>query len=170
MSPCPEPACYPIVVLGVSGSGKSTVGKALAERLGLDFYDADDYHPPANVEKMSRGEGLDDGDRAGWLEALNALLLSQMNRRRRIVLACSALKRDYRRTLERDLGGLHWIWLDVQREELVERLKSRKGHFAGTALLESQLNDFEEPEQALRLDGGKSVAELVEATAVAFEK
>lgn len=127
-----------IVIAGVSGSGKSTVGKLLAERLGCEFADADDFHPPENIEKMKAGVPLDDADRAGWLEALGHHLASREN----IVLACSALKRIYRDRLRELAGPLEFFVLTLDKESLMQRLESRE-HFMPASLLESQLATLE---------------------------
>ena len=122
-----------IIIAGVSGSGKSTVGKLLAERLGCEFADADDYHPPENIAKMKAGIPLDDADRAGWLEALGDHLASREN----IVLACSALKRIYRDRLRGMAGPLEFFVLSLDKESLMQRLESRD-HFMPASLLDSQ--------------------------------
>lgn len=127
-----------IVIAGVSGSGKSTIAKLLAERLGCDFADADDFHPPANIAKMSAGIPLDDADRAGWLDALGGFLADKAD----VVLACSALKRIYRERL-RDLGGpLEFIVLTVDPPTIRGRMAERR-HFMPASLLESQLATLE---------------------------
>ena len=127
-----------IIIAGVSGSGKSTVGKLLAERLGCEFADADDYHPPDNIAKMKAGIPLDDADRAGWLEALGDHLASREN----IVLACSALKRIYRDRLRGMAGPLEFFVLSLDKESLMQRLESRD-HFMPASLLDSQLATLE---------------------------
>ena len=127
-----------IIIAGVSGSGKSTVGKLLAERLGCEFADADDYHPPENIAKMKAGIPLDDADRAGWLEALGDHLASREN----IVLACSALKRIYRDRLRGMAGPLEFFVLSLDKESLMQRLEARD-HFMPASLLDSQLATLE---------------------------
>ena len=127
-----------IIIAGVSGSGKSTVGRLLAERLGCEFADADDFHPPENIAKMKAGIPLDDADRAGWLEALGKHLAS----RDPIVLACSALKKIYRDRLRELAGPLEFFVLTLDRELLSQRMASRE-HFMPAALLDSQLATLE---------------------------
>ena len=127
-----------IVVAGVSGSGKSTVGKLLEERLGCEFADADDFHPPENIAKMKAGIPLDDADRAGWLDALGRHLAGETA----VVLACSALKRAYRDRLRALAGPLRFVVLVVEKDELVARMDSRE-HFMPASLLDSQLATLE---------------------------
>ena len=135
--------------MGISGSGKSTVGRMLAERLGATFLDADDFHPPANVAKMRAGVPLDDADRAPWLDALAAELASPAGP---IVLACSALKTAYRERLRRAAPDLVTVLLHGDPELIRRRMEERGDHFMPAALMESQLRTLEAPEDALRLD------------------
>ena len=133
-----------IVVMGVSGCGKTTLGTTLANHLACPFLEGDAYHPPGNVNKMRRGTPLTDQDRRPWLHAIAAAINAQPATR--VVATCSALKRRYRDTLrERVDGPLRFIWLDVPRSVLVERLAARRGHFMPPALLDSQLADLEAP-------------------------
>lgn len=143
-------ASSPIVVLliGVSGVGKTTVGMEVAERLGWDFFDADDLHPPVNVAKMERGEGLTDADRDPWLRALCGLIDGRLEERAPAVIACSALKASYRRRLKRGDGRVVLVWLDTKREAIARRLTERQGHYAGPDLLTSQFDAFEPPAPA----------------------
>jgi len=138
-----------IVVMGVSGCGKSTVGRALADVLGWDFLDADDFHPSANVRKMAAGIPLTDGDRAPWLEILRGALAERLQQGTGVVLACSALCRRYRDIL-RQAGDVRFAHLRVERAELAARLAGRQGHFFATALLDSQLATLEplEPDES----------------------
>jgi gluconokinase len=137
-----------IVVMGVSGVGKSTAGAALAQRLHCDFVDADDYHSPENIKKMSEGHPLTDEDRQPWLETLHRLLSDYHNRRTSVVLACSALKQSYRDTLDSGLPVI-WVYLKSSEAEIRERLGHRVGHFANPRLLRSQLEILEEPSNAI---------------------
>src|SRR4029079_12902493 len=134
-----------IVVMAVSGGGKSTVGRALAAALHWQFLDADDLHPPANVEKMSRNEPLTDADREPWLLDVRAAIVAAVTHGDSIVVACSALKRQYRRTLGEGLNECRFVYLKASRDALLQRLAGRRGHFAGPGLLDSQLATIEEP-------------------------
>lgn len=149
------------VVCGVSGTGKTTIGKLLSGALDLPFIDADDYHPATNIEKMRSIGPLDDEDRQPWLETL-AEGLSEWEEQGGAVLACSALKESYRSTLgSKCSGDLTWIVLHGSRELLNDRLVSREGHFIDEKLLGSQLDAFEEPDYGLRLDVNASPDEIV---------
>ena len=149
--------------MGVSGAGKSTLGRALARALGWAFEDADDYHAPAALAKMARGQGLTDADRAPWLERLSALVGERAAHGPPTVLACSALKAAYRDALGAGRPAVAVVWLDVSAGVLRDRLASREGHAVGPSLLPSQLATLEPPTDALRLDGALQVGALVEA-------
>lgn len=138
--------------MGVAGSGKTTVGRALAGRLGWRFYDADDFHPPENVAKMSRGVPLTDDDRAGWLAALATLLRRCVAEGLSAVLACSALKQRYRDQLTVDAAQVRFVYLRGSQGELLERLRRRTDHFMKPEMLASQLATLEEPRDALAVD------------------
>lgn len=156
-------ASRPVVVMGVSGSGKSTVGVALAERLGVPFTDGDDMHPPANVAKMARGEPLDDSDRAPWLEAVGEWLAAHADGG---VIACSALRRRYRDQLRGHCPGATFLHLTGDRELLAARQSQRKGHFMPSSLLTSQLETLEPlapDEHGVTLDVADPVEVIVEA-------
>ncbi len=133
--------------MGVSGAGKTTVGGLLAERLGWEFLDADDFHPPHNREKMAAGVALNDADRAPWLESLAQALKGRVEAGRGVVLACSALKRAYRDQLRVD-PSVRFVHLQVARGALERRLAQRKGHYFRPELLTSQLAALEEPSDA----------------------
>jgi gluconokinase len=154
-----------LVVMGVSGSGKSTVAEQTAQRLGWEYVDADAYHPPENVAKMRRGEPLDDDDRAGWLAALAALLAERSSSGTPVVLACSALKQIYR---DRLAAGAPYrlVYLKGSRELLASRLAGRENHFMNPGLLDSQLATLEEPVDALVLDVARSPDALADEAAV----
>jgi gluconokinase len=149
-----------IVLMGVTGAGKTTVGRLLGEGPGWTFYDADDFHSQANVEKMSGGEPLTDEDRAAWLESLEQLIRDKLRSQSNIVLACSALKASYRSHLLIDaqvrlvyLKGAHWL--------IQERLAERRDHFMNPSLIESQFATLEEPRQAIILDAAASPEDIV---------
>ncbi len=137
-----------IVVMGVAGVGKTTLGEELARRLGVKFLDADSYHSPENIEKMARGEGLTDEDRAPWLKILHRVLTDYDRRNEGVVLACSALKQKYRDVIGSGLP-VTWVYLKADPAKVRERLLERHGHYAGARLLESQLAALEEPTDAI---------------------
>lgn len=140
------------LVMGVSGSGKSTIGQALSQRTGIPFYDADDYHPVANVEKMASGQPLNDHDRQPWLERL-AELLQESEQDNGAILACSALKVSYRKTLVSSLSGeAKIVFLKGSPALISARMQARKGHFMPPALLASQFDTLEIPVDALVVD------------------
>jgi gluconokinase len=151
-----------LVVMGVTASGKSTVGRRAAARLGWPFYDADDFHPPDNIAKMSRGEPLTDVDRAPWLEALHRSMAEHDRDGRSAIYACSALKERYRVVLRADLPSVHFVYLKGDVETLQGRLDHRKGHFMPRTMLPSQLAALEEPADALTLDAALPSRELVD--------
>jgi carbohydrate kinase (thermoresistant glucokinase family) len=145
--------------MGVSGSGKTTVGVELAEVLGVPFADGDSLHPAANVAKMSAGIPLDDADRAPWLDIIGALLAAGP-----VVVACSALKRVYRDRLRAAAPGLELVFLEGSRELLLSRMSHRAGHFMPASLLDSQLATLEPPtadERPITVDAAEPLAELV---------
>ena len=131
------------VVMGVSGCGKSTIGAALAQALGVAFLEGDAFHPPGNVAKMSAGNPLDDSDRAGWLQALAAEIGSARERGAGLVLSCSALKRRYRDTLRQADPALRFVHLQGPASLIAERMARRTDHYMPPSLLESQLRDLE---------------------------
>jgi gluconokinase len=142
-----------VVLMGVSGSGKTTVGQILARDLGWTFLDADDYHPPANVEKMRRGAPLNDDDRRPWLQALRQRVDQARERGENIILACSALKHAYQEYLQHDVhGAIQYVHLRGSEELIRQRLATRRGHFMNPGLLHSQFETLEPPEDALPVD------------------
>jgi gluconokinase len=144
-----ESFCVIYIVMGVSGCGKSTVGKMLGEKLSLPFYDADDYHFPENIEKMENGIPLTDADRKPWLTLL-ANHIAQWESEGGAVLACSALKKNYRDILRSTTDGVaQFIYLKGDKALLTKRLKNRGDHFMPESLLQSQLNSLEPPKQAI---------------------
>jgi gluconokinase len=149
-----------IVVIGAAGAGKTTVGRALAETLGWTFSDADDLHSPENRERMHRGEALTDALRQPWLDRVRAILVHAAERGENAVVACSALKQRYRDLLSRDLP-VRFVFLSADAVVLRARLQQRTGHFAGVALVDSQLATLEPPSNALTLDATLPVDVLV---------
>jgi gluconokinase len=150
-----------IILMGVTGCGKTTVGAMLAKDCGWEFHDADDFHPAANVAKMKSGAPLDDEDRWPWLERLNTFLLDSERQGKSLVLACSALKQVYRDRLARGCAAAHFVFLDGDQELIRARLAARQGHYMNPKLLDSQFAILERPRDALRLDVAESPAELV---------
>jgi gluconokinase len=149
-----------ILLMGVAGSGKTTVGRQLAADLGWDFADADDFHPPANVAKMSAGIPLDDADRAPWLDAIRAYIDAHHARGASAVLTCSALKERYRQILLTDPAFVKLVHLHGSRELLAARIAGRRDHFMKPAMLDSQLAALEPPAGALTIDIAPPPAEI----------
>jgi gluconokinase len=148
------------IVMGVTGSGKTTVGRLLAEELGWEFADADDFHPPENIAKMSRGIPLNDEDRKPWLASLRAAIMNWSAEERSAVLACSALKKSYR--LELEVGPeVRFVYLKGSMELIVGRLRERRGHFADEHILAGQFADLEEPEGAIMVKIDQPVEQIV---------
>ena len=149
-----------IVLMGVTGSGKSTVGKLLAQQLGWKFFDGDDFHSSANIEKMRRGMPLNDDDRRPWLEAIRESIRQMVERSENAVIACSALKHSYRQML-RIAGEVVFVYLKANIDTVRERLRNRTGHFMNPDLIQSQFDTLEESEQALRVDASLAPGEIV---------
>ena len=146
--------------MGVSGSGKSTIGRSLAEALHLPFIDGDDHHPKANVDKMSAGRALDDSDRAGWLKVLNKIALA--HGKTGAVIACSALKETYRQLLMENLEDqCQWVILEGTFDLILERIEKRGGHFMPSALLQSQFDTLEIPAYGIHLDISQAPDSLI---------
>ena len=150
-----------VILIGVTGCGKTTVGTMLANVCGWDFHDADDFHPAENVAKMKSGAPLNDEDRWPWLERLNTFLLDSERQGKSLVLACSALKQVYRDCLARGCAAARFVFLDGEIELIRARLAARQGHYMNPKLLDSQFAILERPREALRLDLVQSPAELV---------
>jgi gluconokinase len=148
-----------VVVMGVSGSGKTTVGLALARRLDCEFIEGDEFHTRANREKMHAGIPLNDADRKPWLQALRSRIEALLARDGNAVLTCSALKRSYRDVLR--LKGVQFVYLKVGAAVARERLARRRGHFFNPALLQSQIDTLEEPRDALVVDADRPDLEVV---------
>lgn len=148
------------LLMGPAGSGKTTVGKLLASQLSWDFADGDDFHPAANIKKMSRGVPLNDSDRIPWLNSIREMMSQWQAQGRSVVLACSALKRSYRELLVFH-AEVKLVYLKGTPAVLRERLRSRKGHYAGEQLLASQLKDLEEPADAITIDAAGSPEQIV---------
>lgn len=149
-----------IVIMGVSGSGKTSVGKALSDKLGWQFKDSDDYHPMVNKEKMRQGVPLNDEDRKPWLQILRDNILSWSQNKTPTILACSALKQSYRETLI-EKSPVTFVYLKTERDVLKKRLESRSHEYMNPALLDSQLNTMEEPDGAQVVDGNLPIDEIL---------
>jgi len=166
-SPLPDYGAYLMIyiVMGVSGCGKSTIGSLLAKRIGADFADADDYHPPENISKMKQGRPLGDDDRRQWLEALSSIITKYVSADRSLVMACSALKQRYRDIL---VGGhppasIKFIYLKCGIDIINQRVSSRQNHFMPPSLIQSQFDDLEEPagDNVVVIDGGMGIDVIV---------
>jgi gluconokinase len=150
-----------ILLMGVTGSGKSTVGKRLAVELGWRFLEGDDFHSPENIEKLRQGEPLNDEDRKPWLEAIRAAIRTAMDRGENAVVTCSALKEPYRRMLQVS-EQMIFVYLKATIPLIQESLKRRVGHFMNPKLIQSQFDTLEEPKEALEIDAGLTPAQIVE--------
>ncbi|MDX1431370.1 MAG: gluconokinase [Gammaproteobacteria bacterium] len=157
-----------VVVMGVSGSGKSTVGALLARRLGCAFHDGDDYHPPANVAKMTAGTPLADADRLPWLDRLRSLIDSARGRGEDAVIACSALSDRYRLRLAGSDADVRFVYLCGDRRTLQARIRARREHFMKPEMLDSQLAALEEPADAITVPVTESPAAIVERVVAAL--
>lgn len=151
-----------IILMGVTGSGKTTVGQLLSEQLNWRYYDGDDFHSPANVKKMQDGIPLSDEDRRPWLESLNKLIQDCLDRGENAVLGCSALKESYREYLLVD-ERVRLVYLKGDYETIQRRLNKRRGHYMNPELLESQFETLEEPEGDVRVDVSLTPKQIVES-------
>lgn len=140
------PAGFSVVVMGVSGSGKTTVAEMLAADMQATFIDGDDLHPRANVKKMGEGSPLNDEDRAPWLERINDAVYNLEQRSRKGVIVCSALKKRYRDAIRKDNKNLVFVFLDGPKHVILERMAARKGHFMKPDMLDSQFDALERPD------------------------
>src|SRR5271170_5208992 len=152
-----------VIVMGVTGAGKTTIGRALAAALGWEFPDGDELHTEASKRKMHRGIALDDADRAPWLSAIRKLIESMLTEGRNGVVACSALKQSYRDELVVDPDAVKVVYLKGSQREIAERVRNRIGHFMNPALLQSQFDTLEEPRDAIIVDGLMAPAAIVDA-------
>lgn len=150
-----------VIVMGVVGAGKTTVGQMLAAQLNWEFDDADDFHPASNVEKIRDGIALTDADRMPWLNLLHQAIAQWIVERKNVILACSALKASYRSNLKVS-PDVRFVYLKGSAPLIAERLRARHGHFAGESILASQLSDLEEPEDALTVDISSGPQQIVE--------
>ena len=151
-----------VILMGVAGSGKTAVGKKVAEKLHWIFLDADNFHPAANIEKMKHGIPLTDDDRVPWLQRLHDELQHQLAERHSVILACSALKESYRNTLRDHISPLAFVHLDVDAETIRNRLQHRTAHFFPKELMESQFATLEKPKDAIIVDGRKPLDAVVD--------
>jgi len=149
-----------VIVMGVAGSGKSTIGQLLADRLGWPFYDGDDLHPAANVEKMRAGIPLTDEDRSGWLSALADVIAEHLRQNQSAVIACSALRQNYRDKLHVD-DNVRFVYLRGSYNLIEARLRQRTGHYMPPDLLVSQFATLEEPQDALTFDVSQPPEQIV---------
>jgi len=148
--------------MGVAASGKTAVGKRVAQKFNWIFLDADDFHPPANIEKMKHGIPLNDQDRAPWLQRLHDELQHQLAEGHSVILACSALKESYRSVLRDEAIPPKFVYLDVDPETIRDRLQHRTAHFFPKELMESQFATLEKPKDAIIIDARKPLAEVVD--------
>ena len=149
-----------VILMGVVGAGKTTVGRLLAQQLKWEFADADDFHPAANIEKIRQGIALNDDDRRPWLKLLRASIANWSSAGVNVVLACSALKEDYRQQLTTG-PDVRFVYLKGSADLIARRLRSRQGHFADGQILVSQIADLEEPEAAIAVDVDKPPEQIV---------
>lgn len=151
------------IMMGVSGSGKTTIGKALAKRLGYEFCEGDTFHSKECIAKLSNGIPLTDEDRLPWLRSMNQHMREQQNHGMSAVYSCSALKKAYRVVLTMKVDDAYFVYLRISHDVVKERLETRKGHFMQSRLLHSQFNDLEEPEDAIIVNSHQEVSEVVQS-------
>jgi carbohydrate kinase (thermoresistant glucokinase family) len=159
-----------IYIMGVSGSGKTTIGRKLAEKIKMPFFDGDAFHPKSNKEKMKSGIPLTDEDREGWLIAINEKAKEQ-GKKDGAIFACSALKEKYRSLLSNGISvPMYWVFLQGSFDLIKKRMQKRKGHFMPPSLLASQFDTLEIPENAITVDISNSPDEIVESIFAEIEK
>ncbi|MDY0101887.1 MAG: gluconokinase [Lentimicrobium sp.] len=150
-----------IFIMGVSGSGKTSIGRMIAHKLSVPFIDGDDHHPPSNIDKMSRGIPLVDSDRLPWLDKLNEIAVNHVGSG--CVIACSALKNAYRMRLIRSIEtDALWVYLKGSYDQIFERMQNRENHFMGAEMLKSQFETLEEPKDAITINIADSQELIVE--------
>lgn len=150
-----------LILMGVAGSGKTTIGQLLAQELRWPFYDGDDFHPSANIDKMSRGVALTDEDRVAWLASLRQLIERLLSEHQSAIVACSALKQSYRRDLKGEDDEVQFVYLKGDRDLMRQRLEQRSGHFMKANLLTSQFETLEEPRGVLTVDAARTPQAIV---------
>ena len=158
-----------VIVMGVTGAGKTTIGRALATALGWEFHDGDDLHSEASKLKMHRGIALDDADRAPWLAAIRQLIEAMLSEGRDGVVACSALKQSYRDEIVVDPNAVKIVYLKGSKEMIAERLRNRGAHFMNPDLLQSQFDTLEEPRDAIVVDIAAAPEAIVNEIVAALE-
>lgn len=152
-----------IILMGVSGCGKTTIGEELSRKTGWPFFDGDDFHPPENVAKMAAGNPLDDQDRFPWLGILNEIISEQLKKGQSLILACSALKQNYRMILQEGVQKqVEFVYLKGDFETIYQRMKSRQDHYMKAEMLRSQFAALEEPHQVLVVDVSLPVEDIVD--------
>jgi gluconokinase len=153
---------HAIILMGVSGSGKSSIGEALSTASGLPFFDGDDFMPAKQIKKMERGIPLNDLDRQPWLEALHQLIANHLQQGQSLIVASSALKQKYREVIRGDLAGVDFVYLKGSFELIFGRINQRKGHFMKAGMLHSQFDTLQVPKDALTIDIEKGIPDIVQ--------
>lgn len=151
-----------LIIMGVSGTGKSTIGKSLSQKLGWPYFEGDDFHPEENVKKMREGFPLNDDDREPWLQILRELILKQIKEKQSAIFSSSALKEKYRRTLAGENKEIHFVYLAGSYELIMGRLQQRDHEYMPSTLLTSQFEALEEPQQAIKISIDQQVEEIIE--------
>lgn len=149
-----------IIIMGVCGSGKTTIGKLLSSKMNIPFYDGDDFHPQANIYKLKNNVPLKDKDRKPWLENL-AILIKEWSQSSGAILACSALKESYRKMLSKDTDQIDWIYLSGNYDTIKNRLEQRKKHFMKSTMLQSQLETLEVPSYGIHINIEQNQEEII---------